>query len=350
MASTNKPLVLVTGCTGYIAQWVCDELLSRGYRVRGTVRGNDLAGMKERLKHFVDKGMELVTADLLEETAWPAAVQGCELVCHVASPFPITDAKLEELLPPARDGTLNVLRAAHDANVKKVVLTSSIAAVSSGWSKQAKASHGVFTEKDWSIVGECEPYPRSKTEAEKAAWEFVRSLPAESAFKLVTINPGYVQGPFKLKRNAQDASSSTMVRRILMGEMPAVPNIELNVVDVRDVASAHVSALAADGAEGRYIMAPHSEMLPAIARSLAKDYKPKGYNVKTLTAPYAVLWLYSFIDKTAAAIIGRVGERSKYDSSRAEVELGVKYRSLEETLAATAESLIEHGLVPPPKA
>src|SRR5207302_4823624 len=214
---------------------------------------------------------------------------GCDYVVHVASPFPNETPKSEdELIRPAVDGTLRVLRAASGAGVKRVVLTSSIAAVSSGHRDEA-----VRTEADWSVVDRGPAYAKSKTLAERAAWDFAR----ESGIELVAVNPGMVLGPL---RGRTVGTSAQVVRRLLTRDVPASPKLGFAPVDVRDVATAHRLALETPAAAGnRYILAGEHLWMRDIAAVLAEEYNPLGYRVPTGSLPTWVLRLLALADPSA---------------------------------------------------
>src|SRR6266404_1605076 len=197
MTTETRPLVLVTGATGYIAGHCIRELLEHGYRVRGTVRSLADPTKTEHLRRIAAQlggSLELVEADLTADRGWRDAATGCTYVQHVASPFPAEVPKDEmDLIRPAVDGAKRVLQASADSGtVKRVVMTSSVAAVAFG---HKDGNGAVRTEADWSIAENCDAYPKSKTLAERAAWDFVAALPTEQRFELAVINPGFVLGP-----------------------------------------------------------------------------------------------------------------------------------------------------------
>ena len=206
--------VLVTGASGFIGLHCVLQLLKEGYRVRGTIRSQGRANeVREAMSAHLDADvvtrLELVEADLSRDDGWEDAARGCTYVLHVASPFPNRVPEHEdELIKPAKEGTLRVLRAAADAGVRRVVLTSSLAAVSGG---HPHDNSRVFTEEDWSIVDACPPYPKSKTLAELAAWEFVDGLEGDAPMELSVINPGAVLGPVL---NRHYSTSGEVVRTL----------------------------------------------------------------------------------------------------------------------------------------
>jgi nucleoside-diphosphate-sugar epimerase len=316
----------VTGASGFVAGHVVAELRSHGYLVRGTAR------------RPVDGLADVVPADLSRDDGWAAAVDGCDYVVHVASPFPNETPKSEdELIRPAVDGTLRVLRAASGAGVKRVVLTSSIAAVSSGHQDEA-----VRTEADWSVVDRGPAYAKSKTLAERAAWDFAR----ESGIELVAVNPGMVLGPL---RGRTVGTSAQVVRRLLTRDVPASPKLGFAPVDVRDVATAHRLALETPAAAGnRYILAGEHLWMRDIAAVLAEEYNPLGYRVPTGSLPTWVLRLLALADPSARPALAFAGRRELVSADKARRELGWTMRPVRETILDTARSLVELGLAPNP--
>jgi nucleoside-diphosphate-sugar epimerase len=257
---------------------------------------------------------------------------------HVASPLPNETPKSEdELIRPAVDGTLRVLRAAADAGVKRVVLTSSIAAVSSGHRDEA-----VRTEADWSIVDRSPVYPKSKTLAERAAWDFAR----ESGLDLVAVNPGMVLGPLHI---AAVGTSVQVVHRLLTRDMPAAPKMGFALVDVRDVATAHRLALQTPAAAGnRYILAGEHMWMRDIAAVLAEEFNPLGYRVPTGSLPTWLLRVMALFDSSIRPALDFVGRREQVSADKARRELGWTMRPVRDTILDTARSLIELGLAPNP--
>jgi nucleoside-diphosphate-sugar epimerase len=315
--------VLVTGAAGYVATHVIADLREHGYSVRGTAR------------RPVD---DMVAVDLLQDEGWAEAVDGCDYVVHVASPFPGLKPKSDdELVRPAVDGTLRVLRAAASAGVKRVVLTSSIAAV--GW---GHASERVWTEEDWSVPERSPAYPKSKTLAERAAWDFA----GESGLELVSVNPGLVLGPM-LTPHA--GTSVQVVRRLLVRDAPGSPNMGFAPVDVRDVATAHRLALETPEAAGnRYIVAGEHVWMREVAAILADEFNPQGYRVPTGTVPTWLLRIIALFDASARPALDFIGRREDVSADKARRELGWTMRPVRETILDTARSLIKFGLAPNP--
>ena len=259
--------VLVTGGSGFIASHTILQLLAAGHRVRTTVRSLSREGeVRATLKAAganPGDGLSFVAADLMSDAGWPAAVSGCEYVLHMASPFPSAVPKHEdELIVPARDGALRVLRASRDAGVKRVVLTSSFAAIGYGHPPlrergpvQVDAGperDAVFTEKDWTNLSGADvmPYTKSKTLAERAAWEFIAREAA--GLELAVVNPVAVFGPVL---GPDYATSILLVQKMMDGALPGVPRMCLGVVDVRDVADLHLRAMTNPAAKGERFLA-----------------------------------------------------------------------------------------------
>jgi nucleoside-diphosphate-sugar epimerase len=319
------PQVLVTGASGFIAGHCIADLAGHGYAVRGTVRD------PARAAHL-DGLAELVTADLESEAGWAEAVAGCDYVLHVASPFPLEDpADEEELIRPAVQGTLRVLRAcAASGTVRRVVLTSSVAAV-----RPAYTGDAPLTEADWAAADGNDPYQKSKTLAERAAWDFVRE---QGRPELVVINPGLVLGPVQ---HAAAGTSLEPIRRLLARDIPGVPRLGWAIVDVRDVAAAHRLAIEHPAAAGhRYICAGPHVWMRDMAAILATRYR-----VPTRPAPYWLLWIAARFDAEIRGVLDAIGDQEIVSADKARRELGWTMRSLEDTVLDTAASLIDHHCV-----
>jgi dihydroflavonol-4-reductase len=334
--------VLVTGATGFIAGHAITELLEHGYAVRGTVRDLATAEVAHLRAVAARTGgeLELVQATLDSAGGWAEAVAGCACVWHLASPNPPAVPKDPdaEVITPAVDGALRVLRAAAAAGtVRRVIMTSSVAAVSEGHERDP---HRVHTEADWSDLDGIPPYPKSKTLAERAAWDFVTGTDLE----LVTINPGLVLGPLL---RAERTTSIETVRLLLGRKVPGSPRVGFAIVDVRDVVLAHRLAMQTPAAAGnRYIVAGDHHWMSYIATTLAASYGPRGYRVPTRELPYPLLWLAARFDRTVKLTLPMVGRYANYSTAKAETELGWTGRPAEQSIVDTAESLLRHGVVP----
>ncbi|MGW5317545.1 SDR family oxidoreductase [Nocardia thailandica] len=334
--------VLVTGATGYVAGHCIAELLAHGYAVRGTVRDPAAARTRAHLvDHLAAGRLELVTATLDSDAGWAEAVRDCDYVLHVASPFPSTPpADENELIEPAVRGTLRVLRAAADGGVRRVVLTSSVAAVAYGHDTDR-----VRTEADWSVVDKVPAYQKSKTLAERAAWEFAESLPPERGFELVAVNPGMILGPVFDERLS---TSHEAIRKLLDGSVPGSVRTGWTPVDVRDLAVAHRLAMETPGAPGnRYICAADPLWMGDMARILADRYGPRGFSVPTRVLPDLLVRLVALFDPTVRLTLPVLGRTEHVSADKARRELGWTMRPVADTLADTADSLIEHGVVAP---
>lgn len=337
--------VLVTGASGFVAQHCIVQLLNGGYAVRGTLRS---AKRDEEVRKAIrnggadDAGLTLVEADLTKDEGWDEAVAGVEFVLHVASPFPAVQPDDEnELIGPARDGALRVLAAAAKAGVKRTVMTSSIAAVSAGLDKSGGR---VFDESDWSdIEGEnVSAYEKSKTIAERAAWDFMES-DAAGRMELSVINPGAILGPILTR----DTSTSVeIVRQLMIKAMPACPRIGFPVVDVRDVATAHIAAMTAPQAAGRrYICTLQQVWFTEVGAILKERFGPEGWKIPTGQLPDWVLRMMSIFNPMLRTVTPALGVERLYDNSRIRTELNWTAHNVTDMVIASGESLIEHGVV-----
>lgn len=334
--------ILVTGISGFIAKHCARELLEHGYAVRGTVRHRDKAGqVRTTLERHCDASrLDFVEADLLSDAGWEEAMQGVDAVLHLASPFPMAQPRdPDEVLRPAIDGTLRVLRACKGAGVPRLVLTSSTAAVVQGHQSTPRRR---FTEKDWTNLASpvITAYTRSKTLAEQAAREFVRSEGQGLAF--ATINPGVVLGPVL---DADVGASAEIVQLILRGKYPAVPRIWLPVVDVRDVARLHRLALEKpDLAGGRYLAVSEVVRFVEFGRVLRDRLGHAARRAPTRELPDFVVRAMAWIDPSVRTILPDLGFEYAVDSSLTRDTFGIDFIPFTESAPAMASSLREHGL------
>jgi dihydroflavonol-4-reductase len=345
--ANHDKTVLVTGATGYIGGHVVREFLEHGYRVRGTIRDSSNTRKFEHLLPLADRDtLGLFEADLERDDHWDEIVEGCTYVAHVASPFPaVAPADENDLIRPAVDGTLRVLRAAaKSTTVRRVVVTSSVAAVAYGHGDDAQGRD--LTEEDWSVPEKCQAYQKSKTLAERAAWDFVAAQPAGRGLELAVINPGFVAGPLL---GPEIGTSGEVVGRLMRRELPACPRIGFATVDVRDVALAHRLATEVPEAAGhRFIAAGEHVWMQDIGRMLAEAFGPLGYRPPTGQLPYALMWLVARFDESVRMVLPYVGKRETVSHAKATRMLGWEPRPVRETIVDMANSMIERGLIPLP--
>lgn len=338
--------VLVTGGTGFLGGWCCTELLRRGYTVRTTIREQRRAD--DLRASFAAAGVEsgarlsIVAADLSADDGWAQAVAGCDYVLHVASPFPPAQPKdPDQLIAPARDGALRVLGASLDAGVQRVVLTSSVAAVRHG---RAPSPDPPYDETDWTDPDDARrtPYVRSKTIAERAAWDRVRAAGAES--RLATVNPGAIIGPVLSEHRSY---SLQVVERLLNG-MPAVPRLGFAFVDVRDVADLHIRAMTDPAAGGeRFLAVDRFLWMRDVGRILRERLGPAAAKVPTRVAPDLLIRVMALFDPSVRTIVGDLGQSPTYTAEKAKTKLGWRPRPIEDSITDTAQSLVERGLAGP---
>lgn len=335
--------VLVTGGSGFIGSHVILRLLAEGHQVRATLR--DLARAAEVRALLAANGaggaaVEFVPADLMRDDGWADAVRGCDHVLHVASPLPVGQPKHEDdLVRPAREGTLRALRAARDAGVKRVVVTSSFAAIGYGHGPRATP----FDETCWTDPAhpEVQPYMRSKALAERAAWDFLAR--EGGGLEMATVNPVVVFGP---ATGADLSASLVLVKALLDGRLPAVPRVSFGVVDVRDVADLHVRAMTAPQAAGQRFLATAGEMwLRDIAALLRARMGPAGRRVPRFALPDVVVRLAGLVSANARATVPLLGVSRPATSDKAVRLLGWSPRPADEAVLAAAESLARLGLV-----
>jgi len=339
--------VLVTGGSGFIGGYCILQLLSASHTVRTTVR--DLQREPEVRATLQRAGAEhgdrlsFFAADLAKDAGWAEAVHGCEYVLHVASPFPPGVPRHEdELIVPARDGALRVLRAARDAGVRRVVMTSSFAAIGYGQPERTAP----FTEADWTdpAAGHMTAYVKSKAIAERAAWDFMAR--EGGSLELSVINPVAVLGPLL---GPDLAASIQLITRLMDGSMPGCPRISFGVVDVRDVADIHLRAMTSPVAAGERFLAVAGETtsMLGIAKILKARLGDAAKKVPTRELPDFLLRTIAIFDSTVRQIVPELGKVKNVSNEKARRVLGWTPRSNEEAIVATAESLLRLGLVKP---
>jgi nucleoside-diphosphate-sugar epimerase len=336
--------VLVTGGTGFLGGWCSAELVRRGYSVRTTVR--DLRRADDVRASLASAGVDagdrlsVLAADLGADDGWDDAAAGCGYVLHVASPFPPAQPKdADELIVPARDGALRVLRASLDAGVQRVVMTSSVAAVRHGREPSAGAP---YDERDWTDPDDLRrtPYVRSKTIAERAAWDLVSERGADS--RLATVNPGAIIGPVL----SDDRSFSLQLIERLLNGMPAMPQLGFALVDVRDVADLHIRAMTDPAAGGERFLAVDRFMWMAdVGRILRERLGPAAAKVPSRVAPNLLVRAMGIFDPSIRSIVNDLGESTAYTAEKAKATLGWQPRPIEDSIADTGQSLVDRGLV-----
>lgn len=344
MTISSKP-ILVTGASSFVGIHVIIQLLEQGYNVRGTIRSlSKEAEVREAIKKFVQANdqLEFKVADLEQDAGWDEAMNGVEYVLHVASPFPLYEPEKEDdLIIPAVQGTLRVLRAAHNAGINRVVQVSSNAAVSSGHNGENRT----FTEADWTdLTKNVGAYVKSKTLAEQAAWDFIHSAENTRKMEMVAINPPLILGPVP---NKNVRTSIELVRTLMLRQVPGVTRIKMAVVDVRDVAAAIILAMQAPEAAGqRFLVSADGSMwIRDIALLLNKHYAARGYRVNTLQFPKPLVQLIALFDKKVARVIDGIDWDYELSNKKAKRILGWNPRSGEDAILSMADSLIEHGFV-----
>lgn len=337
-----RPIVLITGISGFIAKHCALEMLRAGYGVRGTVRSQNRADeVRATLARHADTTrLEFAQADLESDAGWERAVTGCAHVLHVASPFPATQPRDEQdLIRPAVEGTLRVMRAAVAAGVQRLVQTSSMVAVMYGHPFGRAAP---FTESDWTILEDpgLTAYARSKTMAERAAREFAAKHGASLHY--ASVNPGFVLGP-ALDRDI--GTSADVIRMFLKGKYPGAPRLKMPCVDVRDIARMHRLALevAAPGG-GRYLGVADTLWLVEVGRAIREQLGGAARRVPGRELPDWMVKLVAVFDGAARQAVPDLGKDIRVDNSVTRRTLGIEFVPAREAAAATARSLIELGL------
>ena len=333
--------VLVTGGTGFIGLHCLQQLLDKGYKVRTTIRSESRKQevMEAMKKHSSNcENLEFFIADLLNDDGWKEAVEGSKYVLHVASPFFLGEPENEDVfIKPAVEGTLRVLKACADSEVQKVVLTSSFAAVGYGHPREKE----VYTEEDWSSVdGEISPYAKSKTLAEKAAWDFVENLEESKKFELTVINPVAVTGPML---TSDIGSSNDFLLKLISGSMPACPKIHMGYIDVRDVAKAHIFSMTEEKTNGERIIVSENEMFFA---EVGKTLNEAGFKKSpTKEMPNFLVKIMSLFVGELKTLLSALNRKGDIDKTKAKSFFNWDYISTEQSVTETAQQLQDMGLI-----
>jgi nucleoside-diphosphate-sugar epimerase len=354
MQIDKKKPVMITGATGYVAGWIVKRLLDEGLAVHAAVRDPE---NPEKLKYLnqiagdAPGKIQFFKADLLDQGSYAKAMAGCQLVFHTASPFKIDVADPQkELVDPAQLGTRNVLEEVNRTpSVRRVVLTSSCAAIYGDNADLKKTPEGIFTEEIWNTSSSLDhqPYSYSKTLAEREAWMINGK---QTRWDLVTINPALVIGP-GINPHAT-SESFKLVKQFGDGSLKAgAPRIGFGVVDVRDLAQAHLKAAFTPEAKGRYIISGHNTDFPGMAEAL-RDRYGEAYPIPRRVMPKWLVWLVApMVNKamTRKMVSHNVNLPWKADNSKSVRELGMHYRPLKESMNDFFQQMIDSGLVPQAK-
>lgn len=341
--SNNEQAVLVTGGTGFVGIHTILQLLQKGYRVKTTIRSLE---KKDEVISMLKNGginssgrLEFVEADLMNDKNWNEAVKGCDYVLHIASPIFLRIPKDEnEMIRPAVEGTIRVLKAARDAGVKRVVMTSNFGAV--GYSH--KDPDKPITEESWTNPNEkgLSAYNKSKVLAERAAWDFMKKEGGK--LELAVINPMGIFGP---SLSPALSSGFELLKRIMDGTMKSLPKLTLGIVDVRDVADLHIRAMTSPAAAGQRFLAlaGGTLSLPQIAQLLKEKMPEAAKNVSVKTIPDWVLRIAAIFSPQARAIAPMLGINRNASNEKARTVLGWQPRTNEEAVLASVKSMLDFG-------
>ncbi len=342
----QKKTVLLTGASGFIAKHITLKLLNAGYAVVGTVRalsrGDEVrTAVAPHVNGGVDldKNLRFVALDLSRDDGWDDAMQGVDILMHTASPFPLDQPKNEdELIRPAVDGALRALRAAKAAGIHRVIMTSSSVAI---MDSELAPGKDAYDEENWSELegAHITPYGKSKTLAERAAWDFVRDEAPE--IELTTINPVLVTGP---PLDTNFGTSVSIIQRLLRGKDPMLPNFAMPIVDVRDIAEMHVRAISTPASVGlRFIGAESTMWFVDVAKTLKKRFP--DYKIATRVAPNVLIRIMALFDKSIRQIVPLLGKKVNISSARAQDILGISFIPAASSVLETAEFLVENDQV-----
>jgi dihydroflavonol-4-reductase len=344
-SASPRGTVVVTGGSGFIGGWCIKQLIEEGWRVRATLRSlrrePEVRAWLSRKVDLADR-LSFHEADLMSDAGWAQALSGADYVLHVASPIPPALPKHEdELIVPARDGTLRALKFARDAGVKRVVVTSSTAAITYGI--KGDGSNRVFTEADWTdpTDPDTSPYIRSKTIAERAAWEFMRR--EGGAMTMATVNPAAVLGPVM---GPDFSPSLEIVKKLLEGAYPGSPPLGFPLVDVRDIADLHLRAMTHPAAAGERFLGGQGFMwMSEVAQVLKQRLGDRANKVPIGAIPGWLVKILANFDPVTKSVVFELGKRRAVTPEKAIRLLGWAPRSNEDAIIASAESLLSEGIV-----
>lgn len=337
--------VLVTGGSGFLGSHCIVKLLQAGYPVRTTIRS---LAKEPQVREMVrvggaepDDRLTVVEADLTRDEGWDSAMEGCTYVLHVASPFPVTQPRDEsELIVPAVQGTLRVLRAARDEGIRRVVVTSSFAAIGYGQGNEPRT----FTEEDWTDIDGpgVTAYVKSKTLAERAAWDFIER--EGQGMELAVVNPVAILGPVL---SGDYAASIQLVQRLMNGSMPAAPRVTFGIVDVRDVADLELRAMTSPEAAGERFLAVSGDpvSMPEAARVLRANLGAAASKVPKRTMPDWMVRILALFVPPLRAVVAQLGRVARPSNAKARRVLGWEPRSTSDAIIASGESLIRFDQV-----
>jgi dihydroflavonol-4-reductase len=337
-SKTNKN-VLLTGVTGFLGAHTTIQLLEQGYEVTGTMRNLKKA---DHIRNVIGKytshtgHLHFAEADLMDEDVWDTLMPGMNFVQHIASPFPQVMPKHEdELIIPAKKGTLNILRAASAHGVQRVVMTSSSGAMMYG--REANHKDDTYDESDWTDIRnkkDTTPYLRSKTIAEKAAWDYIAQN--NSGMELVTVCPGAILGPVLEK---DSGTSAAIVIKLMDGSMPGLPDLRFDIVDVRSIADLLLRAMQQpEAANERFAGSAGFCTLKDIAEMLQDKYPGRKIPIRML--PNFIVRIFSYFETSLKPVLLDLGAERKIDSTKAQQQLGWRPRSKQEAVLACAESAV----------
>lgn len=341
--SASSTKVLVTGANGFIGLSTVLRLLQLGYNVRATVRNETYKkSIVETLsKHLDTSRLEFALVDLIQDDGWQSAMQGCDFVIHTASPYPAENPKDEnELVIPARDGTLRVLQSAQVEGIKRVVMLSTIGAIFDGH----EGENRTFDETDWSDLGKTRLiYHKSKTIAERAAWDFINGAENKPKMEMVAVNPSNVFGPVL---DGHHHTSTEWYRTIMHAEVPGVARTQIDFVDVRDLVDILAKALTVPEAAGRrFICNGASIPLLEFADILHQNFSNRGFRIPNRILPDFVIRLIALFIPKVKAVAGQLQWKYAFSTEQVRLVFGWQPRPYKQTIIDMAESLIQYGVV-----